>query len=149
MILQCFNLLYATPWRVCWSLMVGTTTKWNCTYRNLEIACNKFSSLNCVGSGADYSAPSRVFFSEETSGLWFDSRKRPPPVIDHYVFAFWVGAYGRLDCSLLFQFFRGVGWNLLWFVGCAHWPRIDLHTTVWAVKMFRRGETTGPYELLL
>ena len=146
--------------------MVGTTTKWNCTYRNLEIACNKFSSLNCVGPGADYSAPSRVFFSEETSDLWFDSRKRPPTIIDHYVFAFWVVAYGRLDCSLLFQFFRGVGygrldcsllfqffrgvgWNLLWFVGCAYRPRIDSHTTVWAAKMLCRGETTGPYELLL
>ena len=30
--------------------------------------------------------------------LWFDSCKRPPPVSDHSVFAFWVVAYGRFDC---------------------------------------------------
>ena len=31
--------------------------------------------------------------------LWFDSCKRPPPVSDHSVFAFWVVAYDRFDCS--------------------------------------------------
>ena len=32
--------------------------------------------------------------------LWFDSYKRPPPVSDHSVFAFWVVAYRRFNCSL-------------------------------------------------
>ena len=31
--------------------------------------------------------------------LWFDSRKRPPPVSDHLSLTFWVVAYGRFDCS--------------------------------------------------
>ena len=30
--------------------------------------------------------------------LMVDSCKRPPPVRDHSVFAFWVLAYGRFDC---------------------------------------------------
>ena len=30
--------------------------------------------------------------------LWCDSCKRPPPVSDHSVCAFWVVAYGRFDC---------------------------------------------------
>ena len=30
--------------------------------------------------------------------LWFDCRKRPPPVGDHLILAFWVVAYGRFDC---------------------------------------------------
>ena len=30
--------------------------------------------------------------------LRFDSCKRPPPISDHSVFAFWVVAYGRFDC---------------------------------------------------
>ena len=29
--------------------------------------------------------------------LWFDSCKRPPPVSNHSVFAFWVVAYGRFE----------------------------------------------------
>ena len=33
--------------------------------------------------------------------LWFDSCKPPPPVSDHSVFAFWVVAYGRFDCTSL------------------------------------------------
>ena len=35
--------------------------------------------------------------------LWFDSRKRPPPVSDHYVFTFWVVAYGKFDCTAYFS----------------------------------------------
>ena len=31
--------------------------------------------------------------------LGFDSWKRPPPVSDHSVFAFWVVAYGGFDCT--------------------------------------------------
>ena len=31
----------------------------------------------------------------ERDALWFDPYKRPPPVSDHSVFAFWVVAYGR------------------------------------------------------
>ena len=34
--------------------------------------------------------------------LWFDSCKRPPPVSDHSVLAFWVAAYGRFDCIQCF-----------------------------------------------
>ena len=30
--------------------------------------------------------------------LQFDSCKRPPPISDHSVFAFWVVAYGSFDC---------------------------------------------------
>ena len=30
--------------------------------------------------------------------LWFYSCKRPPPVSDNSIFAFWVVAYGRFDC---------------------------------------------------
>ena len=43
-------------------------------------------------------------FSEETP-LWFNSCKRPPPVSDRLVFAFWVVAYGRFDCSYMLQIF--------------------------------------------
>ena len=30
--------------------------------------------------------------------LWFDFCKRPPSVSDHLVFAFWVVAYGGVEC---------------------------------------------------
>ena len=30
--------------------------------------------------------------------LWFDSCKRPNPISDHSVFAFWLVAYGRFEC---------------------------------------------------
>ena len=30
--------------------------------------------------------------------LWFDSCKRPNPIRDHSVFAFWLVAYGRFEC---------------------------------------------------
>ena len=33
--------------------------------------------------------------------LWFDSCKRPPPVCDHSVFAFWVVTYRTFDCMRL------------------------------------------------
>ena len=33
--------------------------------------------------------------------MWSDSSKRPPPVRDHYGFAFWVVAYWRYDCITL------------------------------------------------
>ena len=32
----------------------------------------------------------------------FDPHERPPPVSDHQAFAFWVVAYGRLDCISFF-----------------------------------------------
>ena len=32
------------------------------------------------------------------AALWFDCRKRPPPVGDHLILAFWVVAYRRFDC---------------------------------------------------
>ena len=30
--------------------------------------------------------------------LWFDSCKRPNPISDHSVFAFWLVAYGKFEC---------------------------------------------------
>ena len=49
--------------------------------------------------------------------LWLDSCKRPSPVSDHSVFAFWVVAYGRFDCTLLWL--RATGWKIL----CYQLPR--------------------------
>ena len=53
----------------------------------MELACNIFRKVDVPGPllGRD--------------SLWFDSCKRPPPVSDHSVFAFWVVAYDRFDCS--------------------------------------------------
>ena len=42
--------------------------------------------------------------------LWFDSCKRPPPVSDHCVFAFWVVAYRSLPCEQRLHF-RNMRWR--------------------------------------
>ena len=42
--------------------------------------------------------------------MWFDSCKRPPPVSDPSVFAFWVVAHGRFDCVC---FTRLQCWSLI------------------------------------
>ena len=65
-------------------------TTWNYTCHNLDIACNKLSSIIL----SRYAGPLLG-----KGSLCFDSCKRPPPVSDHSVFAFWVVAYGRFDCS--------------------------------------------------
>ena len=51
---------------------------WNSTWRNLDIACNLiiFHKLDVPGPLLG------------RGPLWFDSRKRPPPVSDYSVFAF-------------------------------------------------------------
>ena len=55
--------------------------------QRLENACDELSSLNkCVPT------------SSGKRPLWFDSCKRPPPVSDHEVFAFWAVTYGMFDC---------------------------------------------------
>ena len=64
-----------------------SVTTWNYTYPNLDITCNKLSYE------VDMTGP-----LHERATLWFNSCKRPPPISNHLVYAFWVVAYGRFDC---------------------------------------------------
>ena len=56
------------------------------------MAYNKLSSIKYCAQTSPRKRP---------VALWFDSCKRPPPVRDHQIFAFWVLAYGRFDCIKL------------------------------------------------
>ena len=84
--LVCTSLL-----RECNVLLVAT---WNYAYRNLEVGYNEFSP-KMVSWPLQERDPTRV-----------DSRKQPPPVIDHCIFAFWVAANGRFNCKSKFHILK-------------------------------------------
>ena len=57
--------------------------RWNYAYRNLEVEYNEFSPKMVMYLG---------LFKEDK----LSSREKPPPVIHHCIFVFWVVAKGRI-----------------------------------------------------
>ena len=85
--LVCTSLL-----RECDVLLVAT---WNCAYCNLEVGYNEVSQNGDVSGSLQERDPTRV-----------DSRKQPPSVIDHCIFAFWVAANGSFNCRSKFHILK-------------------------------------------
>ena len=78
--------------------------------------------------------------------LWFDSCKRPNPISDHSVFAFWLVAYGRFECisnmmstKVWFRGLKKCKREPTFEFGCGH---LGFYTRVQArVNLFFRGKS--------